>query len=864
MNIRIKFLSLSLSFILILSVVCTSAGGVFADQTLDAGKADGSILQYYTETKKEIVNDFSGSKNDIRILDADTVDGRLVSKPNKSLRLATRKIAGDIYGIFPTEISFKMVLRGGSVTIGIRNAEMLTKEDEIGLRISIGNDGITVYEAGGLHVQTSIPEGVGSLADEHTYTLKDNRSLIELYIDDVLAVSVSHFFYGNINQIEALGASADTDMVPAGYAAIYSNSFDGYIDDFIYYVSETQYNGAGQPVDYTYWVAEDDLGRTTPDNQKTGDTKDGKYVGVFYFICHVGGEWPIIDHTKLYLERGVDGLKEFLTTREQVSYGNYWAEPYFGYYTDTDEWVLRKHAQMLSDAGVDFIFIDISNAETYRDAHTALFETWYKIRQEGGTTPQICFLTGIEERRILDHLRILRTTVYSDENMEKYKDLMFMWEGKPLIFGNPGTNLSNSDKELLQKFTIRGSWAWVNENGYWNWLAESPQYKGRDFEGNFEQMTVTMGHHATTSKGRSYTSANGQPNNGLKDFEFSSDSARYGYCFDEQFTYALEADPSVIMITGWNEWIAGNFPADKPTPLANTTDSMFYFVDQFNPEFSRDGEPMKLRDGVGFGDNYYYQMVNYIRMFKGTNAMEKGNGRTSIDIRAGLEQWEDILPEYTDTAGDTAPRSSISYGGSRLYVNNTGRNDIVSAKVAQDNDNIYFLVRTAHDIIPADGENWMNLYIDADQSKDTGWEGYDFVLNRSREGGKMSVERFKDGNNLESTGSAEYYISGDALTVKLPKSAISTNQEYISFDFKWTDNSGISGEVMEFMDIGDAAPNSRFNFRFVGDSKYVSVSQQQQQQKQQQNLAVIIMVSAVSLLVIAAVVVVVVTRKKAK
>lgn len=859
MNIRVKFISLCLSFVLALSIVGASAGMVLANQAPDPGKAEGSITKYYTETKTEITNDFSdNSKNGIRIWQGDITDGRLVVKPEKTFKIATKEMAGDIYGVLPTEITFKMAVYSGSAVIGIRNEDMTSKEDDSGLRIALGNDGITVYEAGGYRAETQIPEGI-SLAEEHTYTLKDNRSVIELYIDDVLAVSVTHLCLGTTNRIEGLGTSADTSMNAAGYAAIYSDSFDGYIDDFTYYVSETQYNAAGQTVDYTYWVASDDLGRTTPEHEETGDVREEKYVGVFYFICHIGGSWPVIDHTKLYLERGLGGLQEFLVKREQISYGNYWAEPYFGYYTDTDEWILRKHAQMLSDAGVDFIFVDVSNAETYPDAHTKLFETWYQIRQEGGNTPQICFLTGEMERVILNELKIFKRTVYSDENMERYKDLIFMWDGKPLIFGNLGTNLNDADKELIQQFTVRGCWAWVNKDGYWNWLTESPQYEGRDYQGNFEQMSVVMGHHATTSKGRSYTSANGQPNNGLKDYEFSSDSAKYGYCFDEQFKYAIEADPSVIMITGWNEWMAGNFPADEPTPFANTDDSMFFFVDQFNPEFSRDGEPMRIRDGVGFGDNYYYQMVNYIRLYKGTNAMEKGTGRKSIDIRAGLEQWADVLPEYTDTAGDTAPRSSLSYGEKYLYVNNTGRNDIVSAKIAQDAENIYFLVRTAHDIIPGDGENWMNLYIDADQSRDTGWEGYDFVLNRSREGGKMSVERFSNDGKTQSVGSAEYYISGDSLTVMLPKSAIDTAQEYISFDFKWTDNSGISGNVMEFMDVGDAAPNSRFNFRFVGDEKYVSSTQSAQTTSQ-----IIIVIAAVVIAAAAAVVVVVVIRKKKK
>ncbi len=36
----------------------------------------------------------------------------------------------------------------------------------------------------------------------------------------------------------------------------------------------------------------------------------------------------------------------------------WWDEPLFGYYRTTDEWILRKHAEMLADAGVDVVFCD--------------------------------------------------------------------------------------------------------------------------------------------------------------------------------------------------------------------------------------------------------------------------------------------------------------------------------------------------------------------------------------------------------------------------------------------------------------------------------------------------------------------------
>lgn len=849
----VKFLLLCLAFLFAASAVI----GVSAQNETSINTKAGTE-QYFTETYTEYVSDFSSAPKGWDFFsksNAVITNGILTCEEGKSFTLATKKVLGDQYGLLPAELSFKMALAGGSVTIAIRDFTAKTKRDELGLRITIDTEKVIVTEpVSGFRAEAALPFAVDG---ECIYTLKDNRNIVELYIEkegeNKCALSIEHKCFGDENSIAVLGKISDTNLSVIGYAKLYVDDLKGYIDDLKYATSELVYNGAGQQVDYTYWVSADDLDRTTPEHQKTGDPKENKYVGVFYFICHVGG-WPIIDHTQLYQERGLDGLKQFLSTKEQISYGNYWSEPYFGYYIDVDEWVLRKHAQMLCDAGVDFIFVDISNAETYKSAHTKLFETWYQIRQEGGQTPQICFLTGDTEGRLLDHLNILKTTVYSNKNFEKYKDLFFLWEGKPLIFGNAGRNLSEKEQKLLDQFTVRRCWAWKNTDGYWNWLTESPQYEGRDANGIFEQMSVVMGHHASTSKGRSYTSAGGQPNNGKQDFEFSSTTAKYGYCFDEQFQYAIEADPSVIMITGWNEWIAGCQSADDAATMANTQVNNYMFVDAFNTEFSRDGEPMKIRDGLGFGDNYYYQMVNYIRLFKGTNEMKKAEGRATIDINGGLQQWDNIYPEYTDTAGDTAPRSELSFDSSFKYVNNTGRNDIATAKVAQDDANFYFLVQTVKDIILDDGENWMNLYLDIDQNSKTGWEGYDYVINRSRSDGKMTVQRFVDNSwQFENTGEAEYSLRGNTIMLRLPKSVVNTKVKYLSFDFKWADHSTVDGNVMEFMDLGDAAPNSRFNFRFVGDDPYYA----------KRNTTMIILLCAAVLLVIAAIaVLVVIVRKK--
>ena len=233
-------------------------------------------------------------------------------------------------------------------------------------------------------------------------------------------------------------------------------------------------------------------------------------------------------------------------------------------------------------------------------------------------------------------------------------------------------------------------------------------------------------------------------------------------------------------------------------------------------------------------------------------------------------------PEYKDNIGDTELRNTVSYDADFRYVNGTGRNDIDYAKVSQDEKSIYFLVKCTADIEKSDGENFMNLFINADNDISTGWEGYDYVINRSRTESAVTVEKFTDGFKSDKVGDAEYYIDCEYLAVKLDKSVIGAG-ELTDFTFKWADNSTTSGNIMEFMDLGDAAPNDRFAFKYVG-ANGVTVDYQDntteaettdaetaenKEEQPEENLGVFIaVVCAVSAVIIAAAAVVIVRIKR--
>ncbi|MBR5060181.1 MAG: hypothetical protein IKX06_05345 [Clostridia bacterium] len=833
-------------------LVCTASAMIAApvskaaDSVADHSKT-GSVPEYAIKERHEYSVVFTDTdmdyykNNGLRIplrTGFKPRDGKLYCASGKRYVVASREYLGDDYGIAGGSLSFNIKLDGGEFTLMLRDVNENLGRSDKALNILFKDGKVSVTDATNGTVVNDVAGGSFQNGRECQVLVSDRVSEIVVAIDgkEVLKAvhdtgdrySVSNYksrilFYNGGGTL--LGTSESSILQKAGRFLLYAEKMEGCISDLRFDHTETDQTlpeGPARNVDYSNWVATDDLERTLPLSDTAGTPKENKQVGIFYFLCWVGAGIHVQDNTKLFLELGIDGMQKYLTEKGGEAY---WAEPYFGYYRNTDAWVFRKHAYMLDAAGIDFIFLDVTNAEVFAEGHTILFDTWLKIRREGGHTPQICFICGDDPKTLDKDVAELRKTVYSKENYAKYEELFFKWNGKPLIFGNLD-GAGKSTKKFLEDFEVRGCWAWCDKDGYWNWLEEllpagdgtAYMYKGRDINGIYEQLAITLGHHSSASKGRSYV-LQAQPTNGLNNFEFYLKSTPYGKGFASQADYALSESPPCVMITGWNEWIAGN--GRNLDFMANTPVKNVNYVDEFNPEFSRDGEPMKIRDGVGFGDNYYYQIIDFVRRYKGIGELKTATGQDAADGDVSESIWERVGPEYKDTIGDAEFRNTVCYDADFRYLNGTGRNDLDTAKVTQDGKYFYFTVTAVHDVVKADDPSWMNLYVDVDMDHKTGWEGYDFVINRTRSGEEAYVEALVGGDFSASVvkGTAEIITDGKRFTLKVPKQALGLKEyEGANFDFKWADNSTETGDVMEFMDLGDTAPNDRFNFRFISDS----------------------------------------------
>lgn len=93
----------------------------------------------------------------------------------------------------------------------------------------------------------------------------------------------------------------------------------------------------------------------------------------------------------------------------------------------------------------------------------AIVDTLYQMREEGLNTPQFAFHTGDGTDGTNKLAAYLYKNLYSTG---KYRELWFMWDGKPLMLGN-STQLSAQYRNV---FTFRRSWAWqsgeINSHGW--------------------------------------------------------------------------------------------------------------------------------------------------------------------------------------------------------------------------------------------------------------------------------------------------------------------------------------------------------------------------------------------------------------
>ena len=578
---------------------------------------------------------------------------------------------------------------------------------------------------------------------------------------------------------------------------------------------------------FNYLCGVDMYGRTF---EPVSGFDDGKDVGIFYFLA-VGPHIPsaqnqIYDITELIAEG----------REEDVLYSAYgfgmtffWGKPVFGYYRSGETWVVNRHIEMLSSAGVDYMLFDVSNAETYQDSYFTVLKALRKYKDAGWDVPQIGFYTHFHSSSTMD---TLYETLYSNSlYTAKYGDLYYAPDGKPFIVGDyPSDEVAANMDVRPSYWPQQGEWGLLDEYGYqgfpWiEWVFEPYMHADKTIcvsvaqhrNGGFSFAPVTP-YTVPPRTGNNW--GRGMDAEGNR----NEDTYGLGQNFQRQWDIALDKGAENVFVTGWNEWTVSKLNSVE-------AGNVMYFCDQYNAEFSRDIEPVT----GGFEDSFYLQLISNIRRYKGLNKEMSKPCETTIDVSSAsdISQWDIVNNYYRNIQFFTYSRYSTPVLGGipdedrQLYRIKEPVNNITGVKVTNDENNIYFLITTSE---PAVGNNssemispdrWMNLFLSVGALKSQGWNGYKYVINRSADvlfsgmNGTGSINLLNsDGTAGAEVGRAEISMYENYIQIAVPLKDIGATGEETGFYFKIADNIVEYTDICNYYVSGKSFPMGRLSYYY--------------------------------------------------
>ena len=479
-------------------------------------------------------------------------------------------------------------------------------------------------------------------------------------------------------------------------------------------------------------------------------------VGLFYFLwLGEHGRHKPYDVTKILAADPDAGHKPDSPVWGGEGVYHHWGEPLYGYYYSDDEWVVRRHMKLIMQSGVDFLFFDTTNAVIYENNAKLVMRVLQEYHDDGWTIPQVMFYTNTASGRTVENIY---NAIYKPGFA---KDTWFQLDGRPVIVAKE----EECSDETKTFFTIVKS-QWPNEPdklGGWPWMDFTrPQ---RVFPGEKVDrtvMNVSVAQHPQLRFGDS--AMYGEKNNCGRAFhnganDSAPDAWKKGWNFREQWERAHEAKPDIVLVTGWNEWIAGRWKGTKERPIM--------FVDCANYEYSRDIEMMR----GGYGDAYFRLLRENVRRFKGLS--------------------DDVAPNppltakrYRCFADSAMPRNAEGYG--TTYVNRTQRNAPLWIDVAHDSDSVKFIVKTAKTIVGSESDgDFMRILV----------------------------------NGVAVNSLGKCVIDGDTMTLSIPRQSLALLSNDFQFEFKFVDSTVSCKDPLDWYDHGVVEPLGYLPFVYHGTDK---------------------------------------------
>ena len=540
--------------------------------------------------------------------------------------------------------------------------------------------------------------------------------------------------------------------------------------------------------------------------------KEDHEVGIFYFIWlgqHGASKIYNVDDIRTQYGDEITFHKD--VKESPAGQFHWWGEPLFGYYNSGDEWVIRKHLEMLTDAGVDFLVFDTTNAVTYDSPALKIMRIVSELREEGWDCPQVAYYTHSYSIQTMTHLY---NEIYKKE---KYPDAWYRVDGKPFIIGYTkeaddiaATGASNYkpgdlNQEMRDFFYIREArWPFdpVVKNAWpyteWKW----PQPINTDMISVSiathpgVPFSFSLTHEGWMNWGRGYD---------VKKGVNVHDDIMKGTFYDSEWKTVYRADPKFVFVTGWNEWVS----------IKSWYEGEYMYCDNVDMEYSRDAEPMK----GGYEDAYFIQTIQNIRKYKyePLGNLLASVVRKTIDVTGAVNQWDDVNAVYRRVGTDDGARNNIGGATTIRFSNDPVRNNILEVRVTNDADNVYFFIKTDKDIVKADTSDWMNIFIGKGRPEmGKGWEGYEFVLNRSFEDGQSVVEKLNADYSGEKVGTASCTVNGNVMQVSVPRALLGLDGECDLY-FKAADAVNEPAEIMNYYASGRSLPMGRLSYLYQFD-----------------------------------------------
>ena len=561
--------------------------------------------------------------------------------------------------------------------------------------------------------------------------------------------------------------------------------------------------------------ATDALGREV----KVQDARNTKRkTGLFYHIWHGTHNTKCEDISSRFnisnlLENDPESLWDASIDPDKFFY---WGEPLYGYYNSADPWVITRHVELLTNAGIDYLAYDMTNTVIYPQVVDKLFEILDKYQKQGFNVPKVVFVThsssGQTMKRCYEYW-------YKDG---AYKNLWYSRDGKrPYIIGDSYDLLDvyrkqgkeEEGQEVVNFFDV-GEVLWPDdvfqdpEGSPWmDWTYPQRNYNGTMVVSLAQHPGYKMSDRESTNHGRGFD---------FTDFTNKSWNVPSGTNFAQQFQtvfnsndpthplYDEENEVNNVFITGFNEWIAVKQIDQQGNP---------FWCDTFNEEYSRDIEMCKN----GYGDNYYLELLELNRQYAYEEAKHYNYNLNTIDITdTSLEGWNKVKTNFKDFEGDALSRNFISADQTHYLTNDTNRNDIVKTSITHDANNLYVKVETKDALTDRDPSDmtFMNVMINTKKNPNDNFMGFDYVINRSQNGDKCSIERLKKGFETSKVDETRINISNNVMQLEIPLKSLGLSKEECNISLKVSDHVEEQENELAYYVDGDSAPIGRLGYDY--------------------------------------------------